>query len=369
MLSPSALTRSTGAWLRGQWPIALSIALGLAAGASVVWLYGADPLNSLYIILTGFLYYPDLVLVNASVLILTALAFAIPLRVGFFNIGAEGGVMMGAIIAVSVAASTGSALAAMAAAVAAGALLGGIVALLRLKLGVNEVLSTIMFNWIIYWVSLYIVTAVLADPLYPQRSVRIPEDAMLPRWPSDEVTIAGYTIYPGTLPSILLISLATAVAAWIVIYYTLPGLRYRFVGSNEQAALMRGTRIGLVKALSLTVAGALAGLAGSLLVLGFSGSVDVTLGGVRNYGFDGIGVALVGKNHPLGIIAASLFFSDLRSGSSWLQIAEGVPPELAEMVNGVIVYSIAALAGIHYILGTRPLDRIREVLGSRPFRG
>ena len=360
---------SPGQWLRSQWPIALSIILGMAAGAVVVWLYGADPINSLYVLLTGFLYYPDLVLVNASVLMLTALAFAIPLRVGFFNIGAEGGVIMGAVIAVSVAVFTGSSFAAMLASVVAGAILGGIVAFLRLKLSVNEVLSTIMFNWIIYWVGLYIVTAILADPLYPQRSVRVPEEAMLPRWPSQEVTIAGYTIYPGTLPSILLISLATTAVTWIVMYYTLPGLRYRFVGSNEQAALIRGTRVDLVKALSLTVAGALAGLAGSLIVLGFSGSVDVTLGGVRNYGFDGIGVALVGKNHPLGIIAASMFFSDLRSGSAWLQIAEGVPPELAEMVNGVIVYSIAALAGIHYILGSRPLDRILEILGLRVRRG
>jgi len=351
--------------LAGLWPIALSVAVGLAVGGATVALYGGDPLRSIVILVTGIRYYPDIALVAMSVLILTGLAFAIPLRVGLFNIGAEGLVILGALIAVVLGSRIPSPLPPLIAAPLAGAAVGALVALLRLKLNVNEVLSTIMINWIIYWTALYAVAKPLADPQYPNRTVRVLEEAALPRWPQERVEILGFTIYPETVPSILFISLAVAVAAWLATFYSLPGLRYRFVGANEAAARLRGTSVDLVKLLSMAVAGGLSGLAGALLVLGHVGYIDVVLSSVTGYGFEGIGVALVGKNHPLGIAVSSLFFSSLRSGSAWLQIDQGVPDKVADMVNGAIVFAIAALAGAHLVLGARPWSRLARLLPGR----
>ena len=348
--------------LAGLWPVALSVAAGLAVGGVTVALYGGDPLRSLAILVTGIQYYPDIALAAMSVLVLTGLAFAIPLRVGLFNIGAEGLVILGAVVAVVLGSRIPSPLPPLLIAPLLGALVGLLVAVLRLRLNVNEVLSTIMINWTIYWVTLYLVAKPLADPQYPNRTVRILEGASLPRWPSSQMEVLGITIYPGTVPSILLISVAVAAAAWLAMFYTLPGLRYRFVGANEAAARLRGTSVAAVKLAAMAVAGALAALAGALLVLGYTGSIDVVLSSVTGYGFEGIGVALVGKNHPLGIVVSSLFFSSLRSGSAWLQIDQGVPDKVADMVNGAIVFAIAALSGAHLVLGSRPWERVARLL-------
>ncbi len=357
--------RGLGERIVGLWPIALSVAAGLAVGGATVALYGGDPLRSLVVLVAGLQYYPDIAFIAMSVLILTGLAFAIPLRVGLFNIGAEGLVILGGLIAVVLGSRIPSPIPPLIVAPLASAIVGAFVALLRLKLNVNEVLSTIMINWIIYWTALYAVAKPLADPQYPNRTVRILEEAALPRWPSERLEILGFTVYPGTVPSVLLISIVVALAAWLATFYTLPGLRYRFVGANESAARLRGTSVDLVKLLAMAVAGGLSGLAGAILVLGHVGYIDVVLSSVTGYGFEGIGVALVGKNHPLGIVASSLFFSSLRSGSAWLQIDQGVPDKVADMVNGAIVFAIAALAGAHLVLGHRPWEKAAKILAGR----
>ncbi|MCE4612142.1 MAG: ABC transporter permease [Desulfurococcales archaeon] len=326
-----------------------SILVGLAAGALVLAAGGADPLKGIYVLLTSFTYYPEILLVGASITMLTGLAFAIPLRVGFFNIGGEGQLYAGAIVSLMVSlVAPYTPFPGLLAGFTAGAILGFIAGFLRVRLGVNEVLSTIMLNWAIYWTSTYLVIDVLADPIYPHLTRQVPEAARIPWIPSSLLGPLS-EVLPGGVPIIPFISIAVALAAWAAMYLTVPGLRYRFVGANEYAALSRGVNVDYVKLASMTVAGGLSGLAGALLILGYSYRVDTGLSGLAGYGFEGIGAALIGRNHPLGIIAASVFLGELAAGSERIQVEANVPAELAEVVSGAIIFVLAALSGLKYV--------------------
>ena len=326
-----------------------SIIVGLAAGALVLAAGGANPLKGIYVLLTSFTYYPEILLVGASVTMLTGLAFAIPLRVGFFNIGGEGQLYAGAITALIVSlAIPYTPLPGLLAGFMAGAFLGFVAGFLRVRLGVNEVLSTIMLNWAVYWAATYLVIDVLADPVYPHLTKQVPETARIP-WIPPGLMGPLSQILPGGMPTIPFISLLVAIIVWAVMYFTVPGLRYRFVGANEYAALSRGVNVDIVKLASMAVAGGLAGIAGALLLLGYSYRIDTGLSGLAGYGFEGIGAALIGRNHPLGVVAASVFLGELAAGSERIQVEANVPAELAEVVSGAIIFVLAALSGLKYV--------------------
>ena len=305
-----------------------SLLLGLAVAAAIAAAFDAPPLEVLVSMLTSYRVLPDLVGEYTAMLILTGLAFALPLYTGLFNIGGEGSFYAGALAGLYVALATGSLPLAVAAGVAAGLVLTGAAGLLRVRLGVNEVLSTIMFNWIMYWLLLYIVITRLTDPTNPQRTLRVPEEASIP----------SLGPVPGTLP----IALTVAVAAWVFLRMTRTGLLLRVVGGNPEAARLRGVPRARYMLASMALAGALAGLAGAIHVLGFSRSIDVLGGTVRNYGFNGIGVALMGRNDPLGIVAAAFLFSLLLAGSQVVEPLYGVPKEAADAIMGVIIIALAA---------------------------
>ncbi|GBF09953.1 ABC transporter, permease protein [Aeropyrum pernix] len=341
-----------------------AVALGLAAGAIVLALGGADPLRGVADILLSFIYYPEIFLVRSSILVMTALAFAIPLRMGFFNIGAEGQLYAGAAAAlVAALALPHTPLPALVAAAVAGGLMGLFAGLLRVKLNINEVLSTIMLNWIAFWSLRYIVVEYLADPVYSHLTLEVPLEARIPWIPSELLPPPLKEHLRSGFPMIVFVSLVTALTAWAIIYKTVPGLRYRFAGANEYAAASRGVAVERVKLASMAAAGVLAGLGGALLILGHSYRIDSTLSGLFGYGFEGIGVALIGRNNPLGIVAASLFVGDLASGSERIQVTARIPAELADVVNGSIIFTVAALSGLRYTGVPRRLSSIAGRLG------
>ena len=312
--------------------VAAALAAGLAIGALVVYLLGAPPARVMAEMLSSWRVQPDLVAEYTAMLSLTAAAFAIPLHAGLFNIGAEGAFQLGALAGLWVAVATGSGLAAMVVASLAGAALVGLAGLLRVRLKVNEVLSTIMLNWIVYWLLLYIVITRLQDPVFTTRTVEVPEAARI-GW----VSLGGVEV-PGTI----IVSVLVMVALWVFLRLTRWGLLLRFSGANEWTSRTRGVSVGLYRVGSMLIAGLLAGLAGALHILGFSHSIDVTGTGVRNYGFNGIGVALLGRNDPLAIVPAALLFSTLLVGSSNVEPVYHVPKEAGDMIVGIIVVLLAA---------------------------
>ena len=274
--------------------------------------------------------------IKTSVLTLTGLSVAVAFTVGLFNIGAEGQLIWGALAAAVIGRFDvpGVMLLALAGAALAGGLWGLVAGWLKVRRGVHEVISTILLNWIaIHLVHGWLVPGPLAaagsgaqvsiagtEPVSPA--------AWLPR------------LLPGSrLDAGLVLALAIAFAIWFLLTRTRRGFEWRAVGAGHDAAhasgIPAGRRIGEAMALS----GALAGIAGALLVLG----TEHKYPGVfrTGYGFDGIAVALVGGGTPAGTVVSALVFGSLRAGATRLQLV-GIHPSFAELTQGLAVLLVAA---------------------------
>ncbi len=319
----------------------VAIAIGFAIGAVLMAVYGYDPLKAYAALLEYSLnpsdpYYLASTLSFATPLMLTGATFAIGVRAGVFNIGAEGAVYMGALGAV-VAAGAGLTgplyiLAAFAMGVGLGLVWNGVAGVLKAYRGVNEVVSTIMLNWIAFWLVEYVRVNVYPNPVDASKTVAAPPDARLP------------LLVPGTELSIgYLVSLAALGAAYYLLWHTVYGYEIRATGYNQSAARYAGISVPKAVAASFVIGGALSGLAGVLEVTGRPPNYAITTGlsNLYGYGFDGITVSLIGANHPFGIAFSAILVGALYAGSRGMQIEAGVPMELVRAVQGVVIMAMA----------------------------
>jgi len=278
---------------------------------------------------------------KGSVLVLTGLSVAVAFTVGLFNIGAEGQLIWGALAA----AVAGRALplpaplavpAALLCAALAGGLWGLIPALLKTKRGVHEVISTILLNWVaIHLVHGWLVSGPLAvasanADVSIAGTAPIRDAAGLPRL----FASSGSRVDLG-FP----IALGLAALIWIFLSRTRRGFEWRCVGAGPDAARAQGIDNSRCIAEAMFISGALAGIAGALIILG----TEHRYPGVfrTGYGFDGIAVALVGGISAPGSVLAGLFFGALRAGSTRLQLV-GIHPSFAELIQGLSVLFVAA---------------------------
>ncbi|MBI1743928.1 ABC transporter permease [Candidatus Acetothermia bacterium] len=275
-------------------------------------------------------------LTNATPLILTGLTFAIGIRAGLFNIGAEGQVYIGAMAAV--AASLFSlppglhVLVSILFALIAGALWSLPVALLKATRGVHEVISTIMLNWVGRYLAYYLIATALVDPNRAEKSISIAQSArLLPILPGMDLTAS------------LLVSVLFAGIIYWILWQTALGYEIRAVGLNPDASRYGGIRPTRTMIASFVLGGLAAGLAGATQILGRPPTYALyeDLSNVMNLGFDGIAVALIGRNHPLGAIVAAIFMGGLSAGSNQMQIAAQVPLEMVRVVQGAIILTLA----------------------------
>lgn len=316
------------------------MALGLAAGGLLVWAFGHPPGNAYRALLVGaFGSREDLLetLAFATPLMLTALPFAVGVRAGLFNIGAEGQMYLGAVGATFVAGLVplppGVHLAAATlAGMAAGAAWALVPAVLKAWRGAHEVISTIMCNWISLHLSTYLAIYFLAEPGRAERTV--------PALPTARYPVLSEE---STLTAVLFVALAFTLLVYAYLWGTRSGYELRLAGENPDAARYAGVRPERVVVLSFVVGGLAAGLAGASQVIGRppAWSLYATLGNVTTLGFDGIGVALVGRNHPVGGILASVLFGALAQGGRLMEYEVGVPSELVRALNGLIVFAMA----------------------------
>jgi simple sugar transport system permease protein len=276
---------------------------------------------------------------KAALLTLTGLSVAVAFRVGLFNIGAQGQLLVGAISAAFVGAQLDLPAAlhlplALLAAAAAGAAWALLAAALKLWRGVHEVISTIMLNWVaVNLVENWLVVGPLRAHASGDNSIsgtaQIHTSAELPRlWPDLSRLNWGFLLAMG---------LALLVALWM--QRTRAGFESRAVGLSEKAAETAGIRVGRRLLEAMAVAGALAGLAGGLLILGTELKYPATL--ASTYGFDGIAIALIGQGHPLGALATALFFGALRAGGTHMQLY-GVHKSFPELIQGLALLLVAA---------------------------
>ncbi len=278
-------------------------------------------------------------LANATPLIAAGLGVALAFRVGLFNIGGRGQMLIAAAVAGYIGAYIPMPpvihlLVALVFGIIGGALWGGLVGLLKARTGAHEVIVTIMLNYIAF----YLVSFLLRTPGALQapgqnnpKSGPILETAQFPSLLGDQFNVnIGF----------ILVILAT-VYTWYLLNRSALGFRFRAVGENPHAAQVAGINVKSVYVQVMLIAGALVGLAGVYQVLGnFTGGFAAGLD--AGIGFDAITVALLGRSKPWGVFFAGILFGALKAGSYTMQAAEGIPVDIVLVVQSFIVLFIAA---------------------------
>ncbi|RKX43806.1 MAG: ABC transporter permease [Thermotogae bacterium] len=317
----------------------VSVVIALLLASLVILFIGQNPITAYQALIRGAFGSKlslATTIVKTTPLILTGLAVGFAFRAGLFNIGAEGQMIMGALVATTVGINMGSTPAVIAipltmlAGMAAGAGYAAIIGFLKAKTGAHEVVSSIMLNWIAEYFATYMVTVPLAVGMGTPKSPEIAPSAKLPPL---------LTVQATELTSGILIAILAAFVMYIILEKTTKGYEIKATGFNPYAAEYGGIKISQNIILAMAVSGALAGLAGSLEVMGVHHRFLGTLSGGK--GFDGISIALIGQNHPIGIIFAALLMGSLRTGSNEMQFV-GVPKHIIIIVQGIVIFLVAA---------------------------
>jgi ABC-type uncharacterized transport system permease subunit len=329
-------------WQEVAFQAAMPILAMLAAlliGAVMLLLLKANPLEAYATMVTGVfgsLSGFTQSLVKATPLLLVGLGICIAFRASVINIGGEGQIILGAVMgtwfALAFRTWPGWLLLPLTLIVGfvAGAVWGFVPGILKARLAVNEILSTVMMNAIAAQLMNLLVRGPLIDPAgvkagtYLAQSERLPEQTWLPRLIPQTLLHAG-----------ALIAVVLAIAVYIFLWRTTIGYRIRAVGLNPDASRYAGIPVPFYQALSLTLAGGFAGLAGVIEVLGVQHRLLEGITG--GYGFTGIVAALFGGLHPLGLIPASWLFGSLLVGADMMQRAVQVPSALISAILGLVV--------------------------------
>jgi simple sugar transport system permease protein len=285
---------------------------------------------------------------NACPLILTGLAAGVAFRSGVFNIGAEGQAILGAIAGVTLATRIAPGMAspwagvplALLAGAAGGALWAFVAALLERLRGVPIVLSTILLNFI----ALKLLGILLEGPLKAQGTDIVQSDVLGRAFELPLIISTPSPLHVG-----FVLALVLAAASWIVQARTVFGFEILVAGLNPVAARYAGMPVAARQFAIMLLSGAFAGVAGIMQVMGVEGR---SLGPTPvAYGYAGIAVALLGRLHPAGIVAAAIFFGMLDRGASNVEFDTQLPHEIADIVKGVMVLVI--LAGTAFVARRR----------------
>jgi simple sugar transport system permease protein len=319
----------------------VAVILGLLAGAVLMLLTGNNPIAGYIYLFRGGLMNVERVgntLATATPLIFTGLSVAFAFRTGLFNIGASGQMLIGGLCATALGLTLDWPKPLLLPFMMAAALLGGglwavLPGWLKARFNVHEVVATIMMNWIAYWTVFYAVPRYFKGPFLETESQRIPYNASLKlNWLTD--LFGGSYINMGIFIALLFVLIAA-----IILERTTLGYELKAVGFNRHAAESAGISVNRNIILSMTIAGAMAGLGGATFYVGYASNIQV--GVLPSHGFDGIAVALLGANTPLGVLGASVFFGLLHTGKGFMNAMTRIPPEIADTVMATIIYFAA----------------------------
>lgn len=289
-------------------------------------------------------------LVQATPYIFAGLAVALGFRSGLFNIGVEGQLFIGAACATFVGyAFTGlpavihMPLAFLAGALG-GALWGFIPGLLKATTGGHEVINTIMMNWIAFRLTEWL----LSGPMNRPGAAGMPISPLI----EESAQIPQFFQTPIRFHLGFFIALGVAWLIWWLLFKTTWGLNLRTVGANPRAAKYAGLNVAKSYMVGMAISGALAGLAGAVQILAVNRSM--ALGLSSGYGFDSIALALIGNNHPLGVVLAAILFGTLRNGATRMMVVSRIPIDIVDVLQAIILMFVAAPAII------RSLYRLRK---------
>ena len=336
----------------------ISIIAGFMIGAIFLMIAGISPAVAYSKLFSSVFSKPKYLvwtLVYASPLIFTGLSVAFSFKTGVFNIGAEGQFVIGGLVAcilgIVLKLPAGiHALVCLVAAAAAGCVWSLIVGILKVKRGIHEVLSFIMFNWIAFYLSNYMVNL----PFIHRAKTEATQD----------VAATARLLIPEGIRNALgcgsahwgfVLAIIAAIIIWIIIEKTTLGYKLKAVGFNSNAAEYAGIDANKSILTALGISGLLSGIGGAVQVLGMSGRLS-QFAGQEGFGFEGITVALIGSSNPIGCIFSGLFYGAMKYGGSKLSIVKA-PSEVVDIIMGCVVLLIAiAHVFKHFVLKAAKLE-------------
>ena len=340
-------------WLRQVWrgvsvPITAIILSGII-GSNILWLSDANPWEAYTALYRGAFGSATAVgrtLEKATPLILGGLAVAFAFKAGLFNIGGQGQLLLGAIIAGAV----GFALTdlpfiihmplALLIGSLAGALFAAIAGALRTYTGAHEVITTIMLNFVAINITDYLADGPWKDSGIVARTPAIAESAAIPR-------IAD-------LPTGFLIAALMAFLTWYLLFRTTLGYEIRTVGLNPRAVHYACIKVVRIIILTMAISGFLAGMGGAIETLGVVGRFQP--GFNSGLGFDGITIALLARTNPLGVIPAALLVGAMQAGSSQMQFDADVQSQIIDVIQALILFFVSAEMIVRWIIRTHADD-------------
>lgn len=316
-------------------PSLITVIMALFLGAILLFIAGVDPVyayQALFIGAFGSLHAIAETLVKTTPFLIIGLGITIAFKCKFWNIGAEGQLVIGAILATWIGLFLKNLPAlvviplAMIFGFIGGAFWAIMPAFLKVKFGINDIITTLMMNYLAILGLNYLVRGPMIDPYgygFPQ-SPLLPNSILLPK------------LIPGTrLHSGVLIALILALIVYVILRRSTLGYKLKVVGENPEAARYGGISITLSILTSAILSGGLAGIAGMVEIYGVHRRLlDGISGG---FGYIGIPIALVGGLHPIGVILAAFFFASLFVGADAMQRSTGIPVNLVYAIEGLIM--------------------------------
>lgn len=342
--------------------LTLALVLALTLGGIIMALTGHNPINAYAELCKGATGLKSIgeigqlfakrqfgnTIEYAMVLFLTGLACAIGARVGIFNVGGEGQLYLGAIVSayIGVVMTGLPAIVTIPVAAVGAMLVGGFYAwipgVLKVKLKVNEVITTIMMNSI----AIYLCAYLSSGPWKTSHPNRV----------SGTDTLAAHLqfdkLIPGSnLTTAIFASAIIAFLVWYVMGKTTTGYEMKLVGENPRFAKFAGLKVDATIIGSMVISGMICGLVGMFEVYGLKGNYQDGIS--KEYYFDGLLVAMIMRYKPAGIIAMSFLFAFLKVGAAGMELNAGVPGELYRIIQSIIIFFLAAESGVKQLLSAR----------------
>ncbi len=321
----------------------IAIIVGFLIGAIFLLVAGISPAVAYAKLLDSVFGKPKYMvwtLIYASPLIFTGLSVAFSFRTGVFNIGAEGQFVVGSLAACVIGILFKLPVwihvpLCIIAAAAAGAVWSFLVGLLKVKRGIHEVLSFIMFNWIAFYLSNYVVNLTAIHKEGGGEATKDVQETARLLMPAGLRDVLGCSAANWGF----FLAVIAAIIIWVIIEKTTLGYKLKAVGFNSSAALYGGINSDKSVLTALGISGALAGLGGAIHILGMSGRLS-QFAGQEGFGFEGITVALIGASSPIGCIFAGIFYGAMKYGGSKLSIIKA-PAEVVDIIMGCVILFIA----------------------------
>lgn len=332
--------------------------MGLIVGGIILLMAGFNPFEAYGIMLVGVFGSPKHIgytIIRSTPIIITGISVAFAFKTGLFNIGAEGQFIIGSLFAtlagyfLNLPPVLHAIVAILIGAIAAG-LWAGATGVLKARFGVNEVISSIMLNWIALYLNNFILTFPSFRRSNSDASYKILDSAKINILGNWKVSESGQTflnsnqflkdLFNPPLNFGFIIAILLAVLVWYILKNTTLGYQLKAVGYNKDAAEYGGINIKKNIVISMMIAGAISGIAGATQVLGVSHQVGI-LAASEGYGFDGMAVSLIAGNNPLATIPAGLLFGGLKYGGNKLNSTIDAPSEIISITIGVIIFFVA----------------------------